>query len=206
MSDLPPEDPGVAALARTMAALMADPITRAPERRPVSLARRMAVVTAVDVGPPLRADVLLDQTTIPGASPQATYRPQVDDIVWLEMQGTDAHISPPLASVTNRQWATLAPAAGWSLVGGYFPPGYWRDPMGGVWLRGAVGGGANNSTVITLPDGFRPTGTAVFPAACVSGGGPVAATLSVSSAGVVVYGGPAAPTLVSLDGVHFRLD
>jgi hypothetical protein len=208
MSDLPIAEvrSEVAGLARSMAALMADPQTRSADSRPVTMGRRMAVVTAVNPGPPLTADVELNSTIIPGVSPQSTYRPQVNDIVWLEFLGADAHISPPLTTEANRKWNLLSVGGGWGAVAGYLAPAYWRDPLGMVHLVGTVGGGATGSTIATLPSGFRPPGSGLFAAGCISGGVAWPATIVVNNAGAIVYDGTAAPTRVGLDTVHFRVD
>lgn len=198
----------VAHLARNMAEVIADPRTRSADQRPVSMGRRMGRVTAVNPGPPLTADVLLDGVTIPGVSPQSTYRPQVADLVWLEFLGPDAHISPPLTTEVNREWATLALSSGWSTYSAWGRPlQYWRDPLGFVHLRGAVAGGVAETNIAVLPASWRPPGSyAGFAVYCNAGGGPVAAAVAIAADGGILYQGPTTPVRVALDGIHFRID
>lgn len=203
-------DAALSSLTRQLAAVMADPTTKAPEKRPATLGRRMAEVTVVNLGPPLTADVLLNGTTIPGASPQSTYRPQVGDLVWLEFLGTDAHISPPLTSDLNRKWNALTLVPAWveyTAGGAVVPPGYWRDAQGIVHLRGTVAAGANGTIVAVLPAGYRPPITfSGHPVYAFAGGVPVAAVVAVSADGSILYYGPGAPQAVALDSIHFRID
>jgi hypothetical protein len=189
------------ALTRNLAAALVPDRDKPRTNQPTFLGRRMAVVTVVNTGPPLTADVTVGAVTIPGASPQSTYRPQVGDIVWLEMAGTDPQISPPVTTDANRKWNTSTLAGAWTVVGQ--TPGYWRDPTGMVYLRGAIGGGALPSTITTLPSGFRPPAFCGFAVPRDGAFGMV----SVDNAGVVSYqAGAAAPAALYLDGVHFRVD
>jgi hypothetical protein len=130
----------LASVSRTMAALMADPQSRSLEQRPAFVGRRMAEVVEVNnvILLPLTASVDLDGTVIPGCSPQSTYRPMVGDQVWLEFLGTDPHISPPLTTYDNRRWRNLILINSWTGS----PPGYWRDPLGVVHIKGTIAGGA----------------------------------------------------------------
>lgn len=188
--------------AREMAlALRPEPMTRR------FVGRRLAVVTAVNAGPPLTADVTLDGASIPGVAPQSSYRPIVDDFVWLEMVGTEAHISAPLATDGNRKWNTLTlnGGSGWLSVGNpYAVPGYWRDPTGMVFLRGAAKSGTTITNIATLPAGFRPPTNCeeILPVA-INGG---TSTVSVASNGDVLYLGPTTPTYVGLGSIRFRID
>lgn len=200
----------VASVTRSMAALMADPQTRSLEQRPAFMGRRMGVVTAVNVGPPLTADVELDGTVIPGCSAQSTYRPQVDDLVWLEFLGPDPHISPPLTSSGNRLWRLLTLNSPWVPMndsGWTLDPAYWRDPLGIVHLIGSAKSGAHNTVIATLPGGWRPPGNSGFAvytydAALV----PQVGHVAIASTGTILYLGPSTPAHVALDGINFRID
>jgi hypothetical protein len=200
----------VASVSRSLAALMADPQTRAPEHRPAFMGRRMGVVTAVSDFPlfPLVADVELNDTVIPGCSPQSTYRPIVGDLVWLEFLGPDPHISPPLATEANRKWNDFTLGSGWSTYGsGTSFPSYWRDAQGVVHLEGAMAGGAAGSVFATLPVGFRPRNDKAFPATYSNGTSYVAGMIAVrSSTGNLEWHGGAAPVTAFLDGITFRID
>lgn len=182
---------------------------------PRHLSRRLGTVTAVNVGPPLTADVFVGGTIYPGLSPQSTYRPIVDDRVWVEMMGTDAQISPPVTTDANRKWNALPlnTADGWVLpvpASDFADPGYWRDANGIVRLRGCTRLGAAGTVIGTLPAGFRPApgASAGFTLLTLN------AALTYASAGVLVQTGGAivhvfgatAPTVLWLDSVRFRVD
>lgn len=200
----------MAGLSRSVASALADPQSLSADRRPVSMGRRMARVTAVDLGPPLRADVELDGVPIEGASPQSTYRPIVDDIVWLEMQGTDPHISPPLATEANQGWTNLLLINSWVqyTAGGWVVPvSCHRNVMGEVRLRGSCGGGATESIIAVLPVGFRPPlNYSGHPVSCHDGTGPAYGVVAIAADGSILYQGPTTPVQVALDGITFRLD
>ncbi len=203
------EPPALAALARQVAALMADPRSKSAELRPVTMTRRQATVTAVNVGPPLTADVLLDGETIPGASPQRTYRPIVGDAVWLEFHGPEAHISPPVTSDANFKWTALTLVGSWVTFSVWnVPLQYHRDAAGFVHLRGSVASGAGGSTITSLPVGFRPAvqsgfGVTAWPTA----GTREAAFIAIDpSTGTIAYAGTSAPYHLPLDGITFRID
>lgn len=57
----------------------------------------------------------------------------------------------------------IFPAAflnGWAPFGGiYNTPGYWKDALGVVHLRGLMAGGVVGSPAFVLPAGYRPTAT-----------------------------------------------
>ncbi len=202
------EDPALASMARQLAALMADPRTKPADSRPVNMTRRQAVVVAVNLGPPLTADVELDGTTIPGASPQSTYRPVVGDQVWLEFHGADAHISPPLTTNDNFRWNSTVMFGSWTTFGVWnVPLAYHRDAAGFVHLRGSVAGGADGTPITALPAGYRPAtvqsghNITTFPTSTTW----EAALVAIDgSTGNIVYRGAGAPYHVPLDGITFR--
>lgn len=49
-----------------------------------------------------------------------------------------------------------------NLGGAFFPCAFFKDPCGFVHLRGAAKSGTVNSTIFTLPAGYRPTATCAF--------------------------------------------
>lgn len=195
----------IAAVSRNLAAVVADPQTREASQRPATMGRRLGTVTAVNniFSFPLSADVMLNDTTIPGCSPQSTYRPQVGDLVWLEFLGPDAHISAPLTTDANRKWNNLTLSGAWTLSG--TTPAYWRDPLGMVHLRGAMQAGANG-VFATMPAGFRPPHDKVFSVPTSDGVSWVFSAVVARAAGNLEYIGPAAPVAAYVDGITFRID
>lgn len=197
---------GVASLTRSLAALIADPQSKAADSRLPTMGRRMGVVTAVNSLPtlPLTADVEVNNSVIPGCSPQSTYRPQVGDLVWLEFLGTDPHISPPLSTVANRIWNNLTLLNGWS---GYLTtlPAYWRDPMGIVHIEGSMDSGTAGVFAV-LPAGFRPWDDRAFSIPYSDGVTWSHAVVGIHPNGNMEYFGPSAPVAAFLDGITFRID
>lgn len=193
-------------LARNLAALMADPQSKAADRRLPTMGRRMGVVTGVTVLPtfPLTADVEVNGTIIPGCSPQSTYRPQVGDIVWLEFLGADPHISAPLMTAANRVWNNLTLLNGWSpyLTSA---PAYWRDPTGVVHIEGSMDSGTA-AVFATLPPDFRPWADRSFSVPYSDGVSWFHSLVAVRTTGNMEFFGPSAPTAVFLDGITFRID
>lgn len=82
--------------------------------------------------------------------------------------------------------------------------GFWRDPWGIVHLKGVVDTGVANSTIFTLPVGYRPERNEVF---VVWNSALVAGRVTVTSAGVVTESNSTranAAQFLSLDGITFR--
>lgn len=204
-----PSSPRTVDLAHALASALAEQNSRPAEARTSFLGRRPATVLTVNLGPPLTADVELNGVTIPGASPQSTYRPVAGDLVWLELSGTDPHISSPLTSDANRKWNTLALSSPWTAytTGGWGAPGYWRDPLGWVNLRGSATGGSHPSVLGTLPPDCVPVTTHGFAVYVVNTvPAQAAGFIAVNPAGQVIYFGPPTPVQVDLSGVRFRID
>ena len=93
---------------------------------------------------------------------------------------------------------------GWTAVGGSSAPGFYKDPLGIVHLRGAVQGGtANNGAtgnIFVLPEGYRPAANQQFTGGDATGTGQIAVlptgdVRALNGAGVV---------LLTLDGFTFR--
>jgi len=76
--------------------------------------------------------------------------------------------------------------------------GYYKDPNGVVRLRGRLATGASGASPFTLPIGFRPSATKIFP--IVSNG--VFGTVSITSLGVVTLTGNS--TYYALDSISFK--
>lgn len=91
---------------------------------------------------------------------------------------------------------------GYGNSGGFWAnAAYYKDPWSRVTLRGHVTGGAANTTIFTLPAGYRPIVTMSF-AVMATG---VACELRINTSGqVFLVSGTT--TDISLDGVSFRAE
>lgn len=86
------------------------------------------------------------------------------------------------AAKTQPAFTAVTPFTnGW--VAGSSAPGYFKDEFGIVHLRGAIKSGTTSVAAFTLPTGYRPAVTVVFP---VIDGGNLVAQCSVDTAGLVV--------------------
>jgi hypothetical protein len=124
-------------------------------------------------------------------------------------------LKPPEAlrevgSAGNPFFQDCQPATPWiNNGGGYGLASFYRDPLGGVHLSGAVrctaGTPTNGANVFTLPVGYRPSAT-VFVATPEAAGAGFVAHMAVLSTGDVEYtqGDPAGTQAVPLDGIDFR--
>jgi hypothetical protein len=89
--------------------------------------------------------------------------------------------TPPVSIVvTGADWHTPTMLNSWAAGG--VVPGYLKDPMGFVHIRGLVFNGTNGLAAFTLPAGYRPAGQAFFSG--VQGGG-TWGYIGVSTAGAV---------------------
>lgn len=84
--------------------------------------------------------------------------------------------------------------------GGWQVPGFWRDPLGIVHLRGLMKDGTVGSSAFTLPPGFRPALAETF--AIISNA--AFGRLDVLADGTVTPIAPSSNLWVSLNGVTFR--
>jgi hypothetical protein len=91
--------------------------------------------------------------------------------------------------------APFAPGVG-PAGGGALAPGFWLAGDGGVELQGSVAGPAGGGALFTLPEGYRPAGTARF----VVPTGLGTAVVTVAASGAV----SASEASVALDGISFR--
>lgn len=104
----------------------------------------------------------------------------------------------------QEDWQAPTLLAGWTVFSSaYNSPGYWKDSMGVVHLRGLIKPGTYNSSAFTLPVGYRPEKTEILAAISYGSGGATMSQLNITSAGAVlpVNGGA---TWLCLDGATFR--
>lgn len=91
----------------------------------------------------------------------------------------------------------------WATAGGS-TPGYAKDQLGFVHMRGRIAGGTTATTATTLPAGFRPGQTEDFAVGASSGTAvPVAAFVQVQTSGVVTVFFASAITELGLVTVTF---
>jgi hypothetical protein len=92
---------------------------------------------------------------------------------------------------------------GWTNYGGGFAPAaFYLDPIGRVHLQGIVKNGAKESTVFTLPAGYRPPEHLAFAVAAGTAPGKVEDVDVYSSGAVFAFG---AESVIGLDGISFRV-
>lgn len=73
-----------------------------------------------------------------------------------------------------------------------------------VYMRGRVNGGANNTTIYTLPAGYRPPNSLVL--SSVGSGANTAAGVSIATTGVITLNFVAGNGIVGFDGLTFTID
>lgn len=102
------------------------------------------------------------------------------------------------------EWTNISLAAGWTNVGSPYAPAQYRiQPNGVLELRGAITGGAGNSTIFTLP----ATVLVDYAQFCPVDFGHAFGTVFLSAGGVLQWGlaSSAAATELYLDGAQFSL-
>lgn len=82
----------------------------------------------------------------------------------------------------------------------YHDPGFYKDPLGFIHLRGIIKLGTVGSTAFTLPPGMRPSSTVLHPVISNNAIG----RLDIAADGTVKPVSPSNNTWVSLDGVQFK--
>ncbi len=82
-------------------------------------------------------------------------------------------------------------------------PGFYKDPLGIIWLRGAIRGGASNSPAFTLPIGYRPPYLIKFICAGANNNLVGAFQVEIRSNGGVAPVSEASDWL-QLEGIQFR--
>lgn len=113
-----------------------------------------------------------------------------------------------LKAMNAGTWQSLTPDGTWAAVGGdYSTPGYFRDVFGWVSLKGAVSGGTESQTILTLPSQIYPSKVKTLTAYAVVAGNPVTVPITINLGGTVVT--PATPagayTFLSLDGIRYKI-
>ena len=103
--------------------------------------------------------------------------------------------------VRQDDWTELTFGSTWGHTGDPYERGSFRkDPWGRVRLEGVVTRSAGAlTTIATLPQGFRPAKSLVFPVWTTGG----FSSIVVTSGGVVTYNGAAGGLSVSLSSVCF---
>lgn len=92
---------------------------------------------------------------------------------------------------------------GWVDYGApYFAPGYWKDPLGFIHLRGVIKSGTVGSSAFTLPPGARPI-SHPGPFIVLSNG--AAGRVDIGTDGTITPIAPSSNVYVVLDGIYFRL-
>ena len=135
--------------------------------------------------------------------------PGVAEIATRAETGTgtdDARIVTPLKlaqKLTPEAWIVPTLANGWVNYGTpYDTAGYRKDPLGRVHLKGLVKNGTAQTTIFTLPVGYRPAADKLF---LVQTGAGASARLEVNSNGTVVAAANTVSGNLSLEGVSFHV-
>lgn len=110
---------------------------------------------------------------------------------WLARQlGRVANVDPSgrfqsiLASLAkNNGWTGVTLINSWVDGGGEGAPGYLKDALGFVWMRGYLTTGTAGTTAFVLPVGFRPGSSTYYPS--VQGAGAAGSYIYVTTAGNV---------------------
>jgi hypothetical protein len=134
-------------------------------------------------------------------------RQQVTPDVYALYAGT-ADVANSLApALSASAWIAPTLATGWTNYGsGYNDPGYYKDALGWVHLKGMIKGPAATGTVFTLPAGYAPAQRYLTIAWGASGGYAVA-RIDVDTIGNVIVIPTGTVTnwdWVSLDQVYFK--
>lgn len=144
-----------------------------PDRRDISDLRLFQVVVAA-VAPDHTIDVYLNGTSefpVGGVRYLDSYVPVIGDVAWALKNGPDIIVIGSLEGI-------LPSATAWHNVGGANEPAFqnnwvnygsdldvasfYKDALGWVRLKGMVKSGTANTTVFTLPPGYRPQVDVVF--------------------------------------------
>src|SRR3954447_6082552 len=89
--------------------------------------------------------------------------PGIIDLIHKDLRETGKRIDRLVNNDRSIQdWYDLTFNAPWGNIGGQVGGAFWRSPSGLVMLRGVVTGGVINTSMTTLPDGFRPAFTVRF--------------------------------------------
>jgi hypothetical protein len=99
-------------------------------------------------------------------------------------------------------WTAPTLAGFWADEGSgtYYSPGYYKDAMGWVRLRGAIKSGGSNTTAFTLPTGYRPTKAILNVARGASGISEIRVNADGTVVPTVITGGTG---IISLENITF---
>lgn len=105
-------------------------------------------------------------------------------------------------TINQNSWTAASLINSWVNYGnGFENASYVKDKEGMVHLKGVVASGAIFTSILTLPESFRPPAARMFATAELGGH----ATVFVLASGeVYYYQGTTNPTFLSLDGISFR--
>jgi hypothetical protein len=136
-------------------------------------------------------------------------RQQVTPDVYSLFCGTADLANSLAAPLSTATWQTPTLATGWTNYGnGYNDPGFYKDALGWVHLKGMIKGPAATSTMFTLPAGYLPAQRYLTMTWGASAGNYAFARVDVDTAGnVMVIPTTVAVTnwdWVSLDMVYFK--
>lgn len=111
------------------------------------------------------------------------------------------------AFVGQQNWVAPTFVNSWANYGGgYNPAGYYKDPLGRIWLRGLLNGGAIATTAFQLP--WAPANRQLFATMySASSGTQSVGRLDVDNSGNVIVGAFMTGSVFwfSLDGLSFLL-
>jgi hypothetical protein len=135
--------------------------------------------------------------------------------LWTEQKGDLLTVTKDgnaslVGSITQQAWQTPTLQNGWVRYDPttYNPPGYFKDSMGIVHLRGLVKGGTIQATIFTMPAGYTPEFRELFivassmPTATATRGSGHGRVDILSDGQVLVWEGT--NDWLSLDGITFR--
>jgi hypothetical protein len=107
-------------------------------------------------------------------------------------------INPPYTTVSlGNSWANYS--------GSYESPGYLKDSLNWVEIKGMIANGTLSTTIFTLPVGYRPLITKGFSVYCFNGTAALAGLITINSSGAVSLLIGANANLV-LEGIRFKAE
>jgi hypothetical protein len=125
------------------------------------------------------------------------------DIVWVWANGTDLHV---IGRPGDPAWNLIGQSGqpsflnGWQYYGSGAQPGFRKDSLGWVHLKGQLKSGSVPGTLFSLPAGYRPAEFSQFPAMSNN----AYAVVDVNTTGdVVMSQGANAPPSASINGITF---
>lgn len=149
---------------------------------------------------------LVDSYATPGTTADRLIKTGASGLVTLASLTVTGTFIPPAPTWTDASTLMTAAGNGWVDFGGgvFAEAAYTKDALGWVHLRGLVKSGTINTTIFTLPVGFRPAQQCIFATAAANAAN-VYQRLDVTAGGIVRQDSAAAGTNVyqSLEGVRF---